>query len=86
MFIDDNRVQFFLCFRSVDVNRIAWAGNSLRRHNRRDHHRVGLAISRRLARSLGGDLTVDAAQGGGAAFTLAIPGRLEPASKMADSE
>ena len=34
---------------------------------------VGLTISRRLARLLGGDLTVDAAPEGGAAFTLALP-------------
>ena len=34
---------------------------------------VGLTISRRLARLLGGDLTVDAALEGGAAFTLALP-------------
>ncbi|MBV9880840.1 MAG: HAMP domain-containing histidine kinase [Gemmatirosa sp.] len=35
---------------------------------------VGLAISRRLARRLGGDLTVGAAEGGGAAFVLVLPG------------
>ena len=34
---------------------------------------VGLAISRRLARLLGGDLTVSAAAEGGAAFTLTLP-------------
>jgi len=34
---------------------------------------VGLAISRRLARLLGGDLTVGDAPGGGAEFTLSLP-------------
>lgn len=34
---------------------------------------IGLAISRRLARLLGGDLWVDAAPRGGAAFTLLVP-------------
>lgn len=34
---------------------------------------VGLAISRRLARLLGGDLTVASAEGGGASFTLVLP-------------
>ena len=34
---------------------------------------VGLAISRRIARLLGGDLTVSAAVDGGAAFTLTLP-------------
>jgi signal transduction histidine kinase len=34
---------------------------------------VGLAISRRLARRLGGDVTVDRAEMGGAAFTLVLP-------------
>ncbi len=34
---------------------------------------LGLYISRRLARAMGGDLTVAAAQGGGAKFTLRLP-------------
>ena len=34
---------------------------------------LGLYISRRLARAMGGDLTVSAADGGGAAFTLRLP-------------
>lgn len=34
---------------------------------------VGLAISRRIARLLGGDLTVSAGVDGGAAFTLTLP-------------
>lgn len=34
---------------------------------------LGLYISRRLARAMGGDLTVANAQGGGAAFTLRLP-------------
>lgn len=42
---------------------------------------VGLAISRRLARSLGGDLTVDAAPSGGAVFTLAF--RMSPSAEKA---
>lgn len=38
-------------------------------------HGLGLAISRRLARILGGDLTVGDAPGGGATFTLWLPRR-----------
>jgi signal transduction histidine kinase len=34
---------------------------------------LGLYISRRLARAMGGDLTVEAAKGGGAKFTLRLP-------------
>lgn len=34
---------------------------------------LGLYISRRLARAMGGDLTVDEAEGGGAKFTLRLP-------------
>jgi nitrogen-specific signal transduction histidine kinase len=34
---------------------------------------LGLYISRRLARAMGGDLTVDEASGGGAKFTLRLP-------------
>ena len=34
---------------------------------------LGLYISRRLARAMGGDLTVAAAKGGGAKFTLRLP-------------
>ncbi len=36
---------------------------------------LGLYISRRLARAMGGDLTVDAAASGGAKFTLHLPAR-----------
>jgi len=35
---------------------------------------LGLAISRRLARALGGDLTAQGADGGGTRFTLRLPG------------
>lgn len=34
---------------------------------------LGLYISRRLARAMGGDLTVEDAKGGGAKFTLRLP-------------
>ena len=37
---------------------------------------VGLAAARRLARALGGELTVGAAPQGGAAFTLTLPARI----------
>jgi signal transduction histidine kinase len=36
-------------------------------------HGVGLAISRRIARLLGGDLTAGEGEGGGAVFTLTLP-------------
>ena len=40
---------------------------------------LGLAISRRLARAMGGDLRAANAPGGGAAFTLVLPGDPDPA-------
>lgn len=43
-------------------------------------HGLGLAIARRIARLLGGELTVADAEGGGAAFTLWLPLRHESGS------
>jgi signal transduction histidine kinase len=43
-------------------------------------HGVGLAISRRLARLLGGDITVGVAPEGGARFTLTLPATRRDAS------
>ena len=39
---------------------------------------VGLAISRRLARLMGGDITVESEEGRGSTFTLRIPQGREP--------
>jgi len=37
-----------------------------------------LAITRRLARMMGGDVTVQSAPGQGSAFTLRLPAKLQP--------
>ena len=41
-------------------------------------HGIGLALSRRIARSHGGDLVHEATPGGGATFVLFLPSALEP--------
>jgi signal transduction histidine kinase len=46
-------------------------------------HGLGLAISRRIARLLGGDLTVEGAPGEGATFALWLPLRVERAATSA---
>jgi PAS domain S-box-containing protein len=43
---------------------------------------LGLAISSRLARALGGDLTVESQLGVGSVFTLAIPCEVPPGTRM----
>ena len=45
---------------------------------------LGLAISRRLARAMGGDLTGDNAPGGGAIFTLILPSEPNPLASNPD--
>src|SRR5262249_89874 len=44
---------------------------------------LGLAITRKLARMMGGDVTVTSEQGQGSTFTVRLPGAAEPAAKPA---
>ncbi|MEX2570256.1 MAG: ATP-binding protein [Gemmatimonadota bacterium] len=46
---------------------------------------LGLTISRRLARLMGGDLTAESQQGVGSTFTLWLPTRAAPAEGMAEA-
>ncbi len=47
---------------------------------------LGLFISRRLARMLGGDLTVSSKLGVGSIFTLEVPMKLDPAAHQQDGQ
>jgi signal transduction histidine kinase len=46
--------------------------------DRRKGFGLGLSIARRLARQLGGDVTVESAVGRGSRFTVALPGSVGP--------